>query len=160
MKIEITPETAQRIKKNDKNLEGANAVINRALRALEKSEGKPTTKNLSNTPIVSGTVNDMYLKERKWKPILIEILRILGHRKDEFATFPSTMIKRGHIRKRHYEYVKEVDMSVPGLSIDRAQRLIELVGKHFNLNIEIRYRDENENDQTLRTQKPHLRAIR
>ena len=160
MKIEITPETAQRIKKNDKNLEGANAVINRALRALERTEGKSITKNFSNTPIISGMVNDKHLKERKWKPILIEILRTLGHRKDEFNTFPSTMIKRGHIRKRHYEYVKEIDMSVPGLSIDRAQRLIELVGKHFNLYIEIRYQDEGEKVQALQTQKPHLRAIR
>ena len=154
MKIEISQALAERIRRNDKTLEGAEAVISRALRALERVEKIPAAPRQESSSILNGALNGSDLRQIKhgWKATLIEIMRTLGHRRDLFNTFPSRMLKRGRVDRKNYIYVEEADVSVPGLSIDRAQRIIEQMGHHFNLDIMIVYEDKNGNKRTLRTE--------
>ena len=102
MKIEISQALADRIKRNDKKLEGAEAVINRALCALEQAEKIPAAPRQESSSIPDGAVSERDIRQVKhgWKATLIEIMKTLEHRKDLFNTFLSRMLKRKKDNKK------------------------------------------------------------
>lgn len=155
VRIKISQTTLERIHRNDKNLEGEDAIINDALRALERSEEVPFINNLPENIPLYGTFNEKHLQKVRlgWKGIVVEILKALGDRKGKFENFPNKRLRKGYVRGKNYTYIEEVDMSFSSLDARNAQKLIKDIGKHFNLDIEIAYKGSFGEKEVLLTRR-------
>ena len=163
MEIEISTKTADLIRKHQKNLEGADAVIYRALCILDKiDDAKPAVKKqkpkekanpLFHAKITSMTIGTEGFGKTSWQGAVAKIMSRLGHRKDEFKTMPHARIHNGDDGKRASKYVVEVNRSVPAMSAPTAKDVIETIGNHFNLDIEVHYQKESGRLGVIRTPK-------
>ena len=88
-----------------------------------------------------------------WQGTVAKIMSRLGHRKDEFRTIPHTRIHDGDDDKKASKYVTEVDKSVPAMSALTASDIIEIIGNHFNLDIEVHYQKKSGRLGVIRTPK-------
>lgn len=153
--IEVLKTTYERIHRNGNNGEDVDTIINDALRALERSRETPFIKNLKDNTPLYGTVDGKHLQNVNlgWRHIVIEILRGFKYRKDEFKKFQNNRLKPGYIPGKNYTYIKEVDISFSTLDARNARELIKNIGKHFNLDIEIAYKDGSNGREVLLTKR-------
>ena len=165
MKIKIKQSTAERIKKHDINLAGADDVINRAIDALEKKAArkpKETKKpDLRLARILSAEINGKVFEELRWRPLLFHILILAGKSKSPqkieeiFSIVPK--IKRGmsqtidHQGKRVddiHNYIKEIDGSIPvSWRAPQYGEAIRKIAKLFGFTIDIHYHRYGNNSQ-------------
>ena len=169
MEIEISTKTVDLIRKHQKNLEGADAVIYRALCILDKiDDAKPVVKKqkpkekanpLSHAKITSMTIGTESFGKTSWNHAVVKIISRLGHRKDEFKTMPRARIHDGDDGRKSSKYIVEVDKSVPAMSAPVAKGVIETIGNHFNLDIEVHYQRESGGSGVIRTPKKNAVQI-
>lgn len=156
MKIKIKRNTADRIRKHDINLVGADDVINRAIDALEKNnvrKSQVTKKpDLRYARIVSAKINGNALDGKDWRTVLVHMLRLAGESKSPqkikeiFSIVPK--IKQGTVQRiilgrrvdDVYNYIEEIDASIAPLRASQYGEAIEKIAKLFGFTVDIHYR--------------------
>ena len=156
MKIKIKRSTAERIKKHDINLAGADDVINRAIDTLEKKVARKPKENkkhdLRHARVLSAEINGETLERNDWRTALVHILILAGKSKSpqkiEKIFFIVPKIKQGVVQRMIlgrrmddvYNYIKEIDASIAPLRAPQYGEAIEKIAKLFEFTVDIQYR--------------------
>lgn len=165
MKIKIKRSTAERIKKHDINLAGADDVINRAMDALEKKAARKPKESkkpdLCHARILSAEINGKVFEEPRWRPVLVHVLTLAGKRKspqkiEEIFSIvpkikrgmPQTIDHRGQRVDDTHNYIKEINGSIPiSWRAPQYGEAIEKIAKLFGFIIDINYHRYGNNSQ-------------
>ena len=157
MEITIQEATFARLQRHARPLvDEADAVINRALDALEQSELDPppdnriatehsidlrNLPNLKHTKILDASINGERIPRANWNALLRQMIRLGMERFDhdylEFLQICPVRMVKGKKEDEGFRYLSGLNVSVPGQDSNDACRAITTLAQLLSLDIEI-----------------------
>ena len=162
--IELKESTFERIVKSDTNYQGANAIINRALDALESASTSTHRRKHSNSrekllfaEIITANIGGQELLRPSWRLVVIQLLKdIKGkYSMEELYTKFGIRATEGVYQDGGYQYEEELGYSLGGFAAGAAGKIIELLAKEIGVSVDIHYRWNHRSERS--GEENHLR---
>ena len=148
--IELEESTFERIVKNDTNYQGADAIINRALDALENvPRPRPRRRHSSRsrddllfTDIITANIGVQELVRPTWRLVVIQLLKdIKGkYNINELNAKFRVRAVEGVYEDNGFRHEEELGYSLGSFGTRDAGQMIELLAKDLGVSIDIHYR--------------------
>lgn len=148
--IKLEDSTFERIVKNDTNYQGADAIINRALDALENApkpghrrrHSSSSRERLQFTEIITANINGQELLRPSWRLVVVQLLKdIKGkYSMDELYAKFGIRAREGIYQDGGYQHEEELGYSLGGFAAGAAGKMIELLAKEIGASVDIHYR--------------------
>lgn len=174
MEITIQETTFARLQRHARPLiDEADAVISRALDALEQNEMDPAPDssiasehsidprnlpNLKHTKVLDASINGERIPRTNWNALLRQMIR-LGMEQFDYLEFvqicPVRMVK-GRKEDEGFQYLSGLNVSVPGQDSNDACRAITTVAQSLSVDIEIVFMWRQKEDAVYPGEKARL----
>ena len=163
--IELEDKTFERILKNDTNYQGADAIINRALDALEnvpkprhrRRHSSGSREKLLFTEIITANINGQELLRPSWRLVVVQLLKYVKgkYSMDELYAKFGVRAKEGVYEDGGYQYEEELGYSLGGFAAGAAAKMLELLANEIGVSVDIHYRWNHKSERS--GEEEHLR---
>lgn len=148
--IEVEESTFERIVKNDTNYQGADAIINRALDALEnvptprhrRRHSPRSREDLLFTDIITANIGVQQLTRPTWRLVVIHLLKdVKGkYNINELNAKFRVRAVEGVYEDNGFRHEEELGYSLGSFGTRDAGQMIELLANDIGVSVDIHYR--------------------
>ena len=171
MKLEIRPETLERLKQFDKDITDAN--VNEFLDMLEEDlcqsqneeDVSSAFASMTHTSVLTATINGTTIPRPKWVTILKHMLRLAScadtEIKNRLSHLSGLRIVQGIKTGRGYVPIESADISFQGVDSNRSAHAIINIAQTlgYSVTIEYQWRNKEEVPASRRGKTGNLRIL-